>query len=214
MARLQEEKCSLQAQLLSGGNPGAQAQVAGLLRELSEGRERIEGLLQERAALQARLEALQQGSSNVQQQDAAIVATSQRLAAQQVDVGAGCLAQLCTQLSHSMPTPFLPPCTVKVAHALAETAHVREELAAVRRRLTDERAALDTQLSEERASRAELESRLQDTLSRLGAAEALASQTEQTARALEQEQARCLALAGQLEREQVGAEEVGSFDLL
>ena len=121
VARLQDEKFALQAQLLSGGNPGAQQQVAGLLQELQEGRRRVEGLIQQRAALQARLEALQQGGGASAQQDAAILATSHQLAGQQV------------------------------AQAQQEVQHARQELAAERARalaLQEERAALEGRLQE------------------------------------------------------------------
>lgn len=61
VARLQEEKCGLQAQLLAGGTATPaqqQQQLSALLQELSAGRARIEGLLEDKVALAARLEAL------------------------------------------------------------------------------------------------------------------------------------------------------------
>ncbi len=81
VARLQEEKCHLQAQLLAcgGGAVGGAAhtqQLAALLGELQEGRARIEGLLQEKAALAAKLEALATGTpaGGRQQREAAAAA--------------------------------------------------------------------------------------------------------------------------------------------
>lgn len=75
VGRLQDEKCTLQAQLLSGGGGGSgdPRQLAALLQELQAGRSRIEGLLEEKASLAARLESVATGgrSSSREQREAA-----------------------------------------------------------------------------------------------------------------------------------------------
>lgn len=109
VARLHEEKCQLQAQLLAmgGGAAGGAAhtqQLAALLGELQEGRARIEGLLQEKAALAAKLEALATGTpaggrqqreaaaaalaAVQQQQEAAVTAAHEELAAERARAAA------------------------------------------------------------------------------------------------------------------------------
>ena len=75
VGRLQEEMCTLQAQLLSGGGGGGgdPRQLAALLQELQSGRTRIEVLVEEKAAMAAKLEAVATGgrSSSREQREAA-----------------------------------------------------------------------------------------------------------------------------------------------
>lgn len=127
VARLQEEKCTLQARLLNSGgagdgsHPQLEQQLARLLQEVAAGRERIEALLQERAVLSTKLEAVAAGTPKGH-----TPSHEQRKAA------AAALAALQQQ------------------QEAAATA-LREELAAERERnsvLAEERAALEARLQE------------------------------------------------------------------
>lgn len=127
VGRLQEEKCGLQAQLLTGGatGPGAasqQQQVAALLQEVAAGRARIEALLEERATLATKLEAVASGGDR----------SGRNASPEQRKEAAAILASLQQQQE-------------------AAAATLREELAAERARnvmLSEERGALEGRLQE------------------------------------------------------------------
>ena len=124
VARLQEEKCALQAQLLSGGGggvPPSQQQLAALLGELAAGRARIESLLEEKAMLAGRLQA--------------------------VAAGGGCPRAATPQQREAASATLVA--LQEAAEAAA--AELRQELTAERARsgvLAEERASLEARLQE------------------------------------------------------------------